>query len=99
MSPPSKCADSSYGEYISFTSVVNSKDLAENDEEINEGEAKKTYKNLYNKYLQVDKLNKESEHQKIVLTKKNLSLKAMYTERETLCLVLQQELNEVKEKA
>lgn len=46
----------------------------------------------------MDKLNKELEHQKIVLTKENLSLKAMCTKNGTLRRTLQHELNEVKRK-
>lgn len=53
---------------------------------------------LYNKWLERDKLNKELEHKKIVLTKENLSLKAMNTKNETLRRTLQHELNEVKGK-
>lgn len=46
----------------------------------------------------MDKINKELEHQKMVPTKENQSLKAMYNEKKNLCRVLQQELEVCKGK-
>lgn len=50
---------SSFEKYLSVTSIVNSDNQQEqeDDEDIDEAEAQKAYRTLYNKCLEVDKLN------------------------------------------
>lgn len=64
-----QCTDNTEGIYLSLTSIVDLDEKLQEDAEIDEDEAQKAYKTLYNKCFEVVEKNKELEQQMIVLTK------------------------------